>query len=154
PKCMVEIAGRPLLAHISDTFRSVGVKDIVVVRGYQKDRVNLTSLRYLDNDDYASTQEVHSLLQAESELEGPCLVSYGDVLFRKYIPQQLMDIEDDFAIAVDANWRESRNRGRVTDFVTCTEPNSKEAFHRQVFLRNISTDEKADAVHGEWMGFL
>lgn len=153
PKCMVSIAGKPLLAHIADTYRTLGIKDITVVRGYCKERVDLTSIGYVDNDEFAQTQEVFSLYQAREHLTGNTVISYGDVLFRKYIAQQLMDMDGDFSIAVDANWRESPNATRNADYVVCSEPNSREAYHRKIVLADIHT--RADqSIHGEWMGFL
>ena len=154
PKCMVEIAGKPLLAHIADTYRSIGIKDITAVRGYCKTGVNLTSLSYVDNDEYSQTQEVYSLYQARAALQGNCIVSYGDVLFRKYIPQQLIDMPGDISVAVDTNWRESRNAGRTADYVTCSEPHSRESFYRSITLREFHTSSEAAQIHGEWMGFL
>ncbi len=154
PKCMVEISGRPLLAHIADTYRSIGIKDITAVRGYCKERVDITSIAYVDNDQYAQTQEVFSLYQARQALSGNCIVSYGDVLFRKYIAQQLMDLDGDIAVAVDANWRDSRNAARTADYVSCSEPNTRESFYRRIALKDIHTNPQAPEIHGEWMGFL
>jgi len=152
PKCMVDIKGKPLLAHIADAMRSIGIKDLVCVRGYAKESVNLTSIRYFDNDEFESTQEVYSLYCARSSLQGNVIICYGDVLFKKYIPQELADLEEDFVIAVDADWQTSRNRNRVADFITATEPNSRSAFYHSVYLQKIPAPE--GAIHGEWMGFL
>ena len=156
PKCMVDIAGRPLLGHIADTYRSIGIKDITVVRGYIKEKVDLTSLNYVDNDEFATTQEVYSLYQARDNLTGNVIISYGDVLFRKYIPQQLAETESDadFAIIADANWKESRNIGRLTDYVVCSEPNSRSAFYHKIKLTDITNDGSHESIHGEYMGFL
>ncbi|MBE7438132.1 MAG: phosphoenolpyruvate mutase [Spirochaetales bacterium] len=153
PKCMVDIKGRPLLAHIADSLRSIGIKDLVCVRGYGKESVNLTSIRYFDNDDFESTQEVFSLYTARSCLSGNVIVCYGDVLFKKYIPQELADLEADFAVAVDADWQTSRNRNRVADYITASEPNSRSAFYHPVYLKKIPAEE-GHGIHGEWMGFL
>ena len=153
PKAMVSLGGKPLLAHILETYRSVTVKELSVVRGYRKDAVNLANVKYFDNDAFASTQEVSSLAAAAEALEGDVLVSYGDVLLKKYILQELIDCEDDVAVMVDADHAESRNRGRAADFVSCSEPNSRRAFQNHVTLKGFRP-ERADAVHGEWMGVV
>jgi len=154
PKCMVDIAGKPLLAHIIDTYRSAGIKDITAVRGYEKETVNLTGVKYVDNDDYADTQEVYSLIQAREQFQNGCIISYGDVLFKKCILSQLLDAEDDFVVMADVNWEESRNRERVADFISCSEPNSKRSFHRRVTLKELISDFDNDQIDAEWMGFL
>jgi phosphoenolpyruvate phosphomutase len=154
PKCMVDVAGKPLLARVANAYRAAGIKDLTVVRGYKKDAVNVTSVAYVDNDDYASTQEALSLKKAASALTGPAIISYGDVLFKKYIVQQLIDTDDDFVVAVDTDWRDSRNRGRLADYVVCSAPNGKRSFASRVVVNDLVTDVEAPGVTGEWMGFL
>ncbi|MBM4376864.1 MAG: phosphoenolpyruvate mutase [Deltaproteobacteria bacterium] len=154
PKAMLDVKGQPLLSHIASTFRDAGVKDITVVRGFKKEAFNLTSLTYVDNDAYETTQEVVSLARAKDALSGQTVISYGDVLFKKYIVQELIETTDDFVICVDAAWQSSRNKGRSADFVTCSQPSSKRAFYEKVTLRDFVTDGERSDVAGEWMGFL
>jgi phosphoenolpyruvate phosphomutase len=151
PKAMVNIGGRPLLWHILSTYRAAGVKDLAVVRGYKKDAVDLPNVKYFDNDAYATTQEASSLATALAAIEGDVIVSYGDVLLKKYIVQELIETDDDCAIMVDTNYQESRNRGRTADYVSCSEPSSKRAFYETVTLKGFRTADATD-VHGEWMG--
>ena len=153
PKAMVSLAGKPLLAHILETYRSVNVKELSVVRGYKKETVNLANVKYFDNDAFATTQEVSSLAAATEALEGDVIVSYGDVLLKKYILQELIDTDDDVVVMVDSNHAESRNRGRSADFVSCSEPNSRRAYQNVVTLKGFRP-EREDAVHGEWMGIV
>jgi phosphoenolpyruvate phosphomutase len=125
-----------------------------VVRGYKKATVDLPSLTYVDNDDFATTQEVVSLSKAADSLEGATVVSYGDVLFKKYILQQLVDSDADFAVAVDADWRESRNKNRLADYAVCSQPNSKKTLLGKVTLKDMVSDPESPGIEGEWMGFL
>lgn len=154
PKCMVNVSGAPVLAHILATYRAAGIKDIAVIRGYKKESVNVAGVEFFDNDDETEPSEAYSLFKARDALQGDCLISYGDVLFKKYIPQELMEVDADFAVIVDANWPESRNRDRYADYVTCSEPNSQRSFYNSVTLRNIDGHMPAAEIHGEWMGFL
>jgi phosphoenolpyruvate phosphomutase len=154
PKSMVNIAGHPLLWHVLETYRAAGIKDLAVVRGYKKEAVNLANVKYYDNDQYATTQEVSSLAAALDAIEGDVIVSYGDVLFKKYIAQELVETDDDIVVMVDANHQESRNRGRVADYVTCSEPNSRRAFYNTVTLKSFRPEASNAEVHGEWMGIV
>jgi phosphoenolpyruvate phosphomutase len=157
PKAMVKVRGEPLLAHIVSTYQAVGLNGVTVVRGYRKDAVQLPELTYVDNDDYATTGELYSLhlaLEETADQDEALVVSYGDVLFRKYILEALTETEDDFAIAADANWLESVNRHRSADYVRCSMPNSRHAFYSQVTLEEIRDDIAPDEIHGEWMGLL
>lgn len=156
PKAMVEIGGAPLLSHITAAYNAVGIKKITVVRGFGKQMMNLPGPDYVDNDEFADTGELFSLQTALAKLddEQDTIISYGDVLFNKYIPQALSEEKDEFVIAVDTNWRESVNRHRLADYVRCSHPNSRQAFGSRIVLERIGADLPEGAIHGEWMGFL
>ncbi|MCS6291961.1 MAG: phosphoenolpyruvate mutase [Nitrospira sp.] len=157
PKTMVKVQGTPILTHIADAYNAVGIKDIVVVRGYKKETVNLPNLTYVDNDDYASTGELASLLKALQSRKGRAqqtLISYGDVLFNKYIPQSLCQEPDDCVIFLDSNWREQTSYARLGGFAECTVPNSRRAFNAKVYLKQLGNEIPETAIHGVWMGFL
>ena len=157
PKTMVSIRGIPMLSHIVDAYNGVGIKNIAVVRGYKKEAVDLPNLAYVDNDDYAATGELDSLLKA-LQAKGPhdqdIIISYGDVLFNSYIPQALLQEKEDFVIFVDSNWQEKTSYTRLGGFAECTAPNSRKAFNTQIHLKQLGTAIPSDRIHGVWMGFL
>lgn len=158
PKTMIRAGGRTLLEHIVDSYNASNIKDITVVRGYQKSQVNIPSLRYVDNDDFDTTSELVSLEKALIEVkELPCaslIVSYGDVLFRKYIIDLLKESDATFVIVVDVNWQESRNKNRDADYVHASQAHSRMAYHKDVELLKIGSALSEQAIHGEWMGLL
>lgn len=157
PKTMVNIQGAPILSHIVDAYNAVGIKDILVVRGYRKEAVNLPNLTYIDNDEFAETGELYSLskaLHSRNKHFQPTIVSYGDVLFNKYIPQALGQAQDDCVIFVDSNWQDRSSYARLDGFVECTVPNSRKAFNAKVYLTKLGHDVPSEAIHGVWMGFL
>ena len=84
PKTMVHIQGTPILSRIVDAYNAVGIKDIVVVRGYKKEAVNLPNLTYVDNDDYADTGELDSLLKA-LQLPERTRAEHGHLLRRRAV---------------------------------------------------------------------
>jgi phosphoenolpyruvate phosphomutase len=157
PKTMVKIQGTPILSHIVDAYNAVGIKDIVVIRGYKKEAVNLPTLTYVDNDDFADTGELDSLLKALQSRKGPAqdtIISYGDVLFNKYIPQSLCQETDDCVIFVDSNWQEQCSYARLGGFTECTIPNSRRAFNAKIYLKQLGDAVPQASIHGVWMGFL
>ncbi len=157
PKIMIKINGRPILSHIVNSFNAVGIKHITVVRGYLKETVNLPNIQYVDNDEYATRGELRSLQKALATLQGAekdMIITYGDLLFNKFIPQILAEDNHDFVVAVDTNWQESVNRDRKADYVSCSMAHSRQSFNKPVFLQEISYHMAKEARHGEWMGFL
>jgi len=164
PKAMVRIGDRPLLAHIVASYQAAGMRDITVVRGYRKEAVDVPDLAYVDNDDYADTGELHSLWKGLASRDwgaGGLVVSYGDVLFRKYVLDHLRELDQrdvrdaaDVVIPVDTQWRDSANRGREADYVACSHPYSRAHYSRRVLLQKMSADLPQNGIHGEWMGLM
>ncbi len=161
PKTMVEVRGQPLLGHIVAAYNASGIKDITVVRGYRPEAVNLPALNYVDNPDFADTSELlsldYALKAADGNVEanqGDLYVSFGDVIFKRYILDGLAEQEADFVIAVDTNWGASANRDRAADYVRCSEPYSRQVFYRDVTLKAAGEEFAEDDIHGEWMGVL
>ena len=155
PKCMIDIRGQPLLRRLASTFSQGNIKNITVVRGYKKETVNLPFIEYVDNDAYESTGEVSSLNAAIENLKNPSIIAYGDILFRHYILDQLLEAEGDMVLVVDALWRQkdSNPSSRTRDFVTCTEEfDSSYLGNEGVRLMNIAHDIPENEIHGEWIG--
>ena len=157
PKAMIPVRGKPLLSHIVSGYNAVGLKRISVVTGYRSDAFTLAGLQYVNNPDFSNSGELASLalaLEADPDDGSDLYISYGDVLFKQYILDILSDVDSPFAIVVDADWRDSVNRGRPADYVTCTEPHSRHSFYHKVLLEDVAEDIQEDRIHGEWMGFL
>lgn len=156
PKCMVEVQGQPLLRRLTRTFRQTGIRDVAVVRGYAKDAVDLPNLTYLDNDDYETTGEASSLATAIDRLTGDTVIAYGDIMFRRYILDALLDIEGDIVLAVDSMWRERTDRSESSsrDLVKCSRAFSPSFIEDDpVLLEGIlASQAEADDTTGEWIG--
>ena len=157
PKTMVKVQGAPILAHIVDAYNAVGIKDITVVRGYRKEAVTLPNLTYLDNDEFAETGELDSLDKALRGRKGGAkdlIISYGDVLFNKYIPQALCQEKEDFVVFVDSDWQSQSSYDRLGGFAECSLPNSKKSFNAKIYLKQLGAEVPRERTHGVWMGFL
>ncbi len=153
PKTMIPVDGKPILGHIVDAYRASNVRDLVVVRGYAKDSVNLQNVTYVDNDAWETTSELASLAAAKASLEGPCLVSYGDVIFRKYVLDEMLETEGDFVVAVDS-MTPGEAPARRADWAVCSEPHSRTTILREVALKDIVNDPKDKGITGQWTGLL
>jgi len=158
PKAMVEVRGEPLLGHILSAYNSAGIKQLDVVTGFRAEAVDLPGLATVHNPDFADTGELlslHCALEALPADAGSDLyVSFGDVIFRRYILDSLAEAGADFVIAVDTDWQASVNRARAADYVTCSEPNSRHAFYREVTLAEAGENIPDEKRHGEWTSHL
>ena len=153
---MVAVGGVPLLQRIVDTYRRAGIQRLTVVRGYAASAVDLPGLTYADNTRWEEGGELVSLVHGldACDGDGDLLVSYGDVLFKRYIVEQLLDARADWSIAVDTHWHESVNRGRDADYVHCSAAHLRSSHVDGVELRALGSTMSEDRIHGEWMGFL
>ncbi|HEV8242972.1 MAG TPA: isocitrate lyase/phosphoenolpyruvate mutase family protein, partial [Nitrospirales bacterium] len=104
PKCLLDIKGKTILERQVAALNDVNIKDIVVIRGYQKDKIALPNLRYYDNDRYEETGELASIFCAERELKGRCLLLYSDIIFETGILQKLLKSPADITVVIDQAW--------------------------------------------------
>jgi L-glutamine-phosphate cytidylyltransferase len=105
PKCMVEYQGRPLIEHVLHALRENGVSDIVAVRGYKPEALRCAGVRFYDNPRYLTTNMVTTLFCAEPELQGDVIISYSDIVYSPTVIERLLDVDAEFAVVVDRDWR-------------------------------------------------
>jgi phosphoenolpyruvate phosphomutase len=108
PKALLDIKGRSILERQIETLNACNIKDIAVVRGYQKDKFTLPNIRYYDNEYYEKNFDLASLFCAEAELRGRCLVLYGDILFDRSVLEKLLRSDKDISLVVDRAWYDQR----------------------------------------------
>lgn len=154
PKAMVSVGGTPLLHRLVDQFRAARIKDIIVVRGYGKQEVAALGVHFVDNDEFENTGELLSLAKALDFLEGEVVLSFGDILFRKYILQNLLLEEGDLVVTVDAAWQRRGQAKGYIDYVTATRAYSLKYSEEAVLLGDMGPNLPSAKIHGEWIGLI
>jgi choline kinase len=108
PKCLVPVAGRPVLGRQIDALQRAGVDDVTVVAGYLAPQVidfcrpfgDLVSV--IVNTDYDSTNNMYSLQLALRGREAEAaLICNGDVVFEPGIVESIVRGGDGSFIAVE-----------------------------------------------------
>jgi choline kinase len=91
PKCMVRVAGQPILHWQLRAFAAAGLFDIVVVRGYLGDRIDggRASLSFVDNHDWAHNNILASLLCAAEHMPDGFFFSYSDIVYTPEVVARL-----------------------------------------------------------------
>ena len=69
PKGMLSFVGKTIIERQIEMFRKCGITDIIVVRGYASEKIQYSDVRYYDNEDYANTNMVESLMAAKEEFD-------------------------------------------------------------------------------------
>jgi len=104
PKCMIEINGKTILQRQIEIFHQCGITDITIVRGYKKEKINYTGVKYVYNVNYRRNNILESLMYAESEMNDEFICSYSDILFDKSVLEKLLKSKEDFSMVVDTDW--------------------------------------------------
>ena len=118
PKPMVPVANRPLLEHVVEAVTAADVDRIVLVVGYEQERIRN---HFGDGDDWGVAIEYveqstqlgtgHAVLQVESVVDGPFVVLNGDRIVDPAIVSRVRDRARDgdcpaMAVTTVANPRE------------------------------------------------
>lgn len=106
PKCLVELAGRPLLAWQLDALRQAGITDITVVTGYRSEQIAPFGLATRHNPNYACTNMVGSLMCAADLFDGrdDVLIAYADIVYEPRIVRALVACTEAICTTVDQLW--------------------------------------------------
>jgi phosphoenolpyruvate phosphomutase len=160
PKAMLEVKGRSILERQMEVLQGVGVHDVVVVRGYKKEQIDVPGARFVDNDRFAETGELYSLFRAEHELTGPFIFLYGDIIFEPSVLEKCLRTRADVAIVVDRAFHDayraglSLPAGPLDLVVTETPPNGRRFVAPEGGSRvlRIGPEVSASEAHGEFIG--
>jgi len=107
PKCLVEINGRSILERQLDAYRAAGVDDLIIVRGYRKESIQIPGARYFDNDAFRENNILTSLFYAEAVMDREFLFSYSDIVFRPEVVRRAIETEGDYSLVIDRLWHEA-----------------------------------------------
>lgn len=106
PKCLVEVAGKPLLEHQLAVMHACGLRDIHIVGGYRADQLDRPELTLHINARFAETNMVATLFAAETIManESDLIIAYGDIVYEPDVLRKLMACDAPVALAVDLEW--------------------------------------------------
>ena len=111
PKCLIPLrkSGENLLSRYLDSFRKTGLKDVVIVCGYQKEKIKKEcgkkggslNIRFVFNKEYRKGSLL-SLYTAGHELDGDCLIMDADVYFPTKALERLLKSRFQTAFLIDS----------------------------------------------------
>jgi len=155
PKVMIPVAGKTVLRRLVDKFKAQGINDITVVGGYRSEAIDAQGVKLVVNDDWENSSELESLACALDALSDNTVLLYGDLLFRTYILNNLMDWESDLLVVVDSSPLEHAP-GNKNDLAYCSAPDDRAMYQQKVSLQRISSDPawQGRAPDGRWVGML
>ncbi|MCK4429435.1 MAG: phosphoenolpyruvate mutase, partial [Candidatus Aenigmarchaeota archaeon] len=127
PKAMLEIKGKSILQRQVDVLNKTGLRDIAVIRGYQKDKFNVSGVKYIDNKNYSISSILYSLFCAEEEMKKGFIYINSDILFNEKIIKRILDSDEDIILVADNSYEHHKhNIEKELDLVLTKYPRSKE----------------------------
>lgn len=156
PKCLVELAGRPLLEWQLSALRTVGLERVLVVRGYAGHCLR-GDFATVENPRWAETNMVSSLLCAGgfagtffAEGGNRLVVSYADIVYHPDHVRRLLAAGQDIALTYDTRW-EALWSLRFADVLADAETFRQE----DGLLKEIGNRPSSPVqIHGQYMGLL
>lgn len=107
PKCLVRVAGKPLIDHLRLAIEEVKWTSQIIVGGYEAGKLRGLGFSVIENSDYETTTMVDSLELACDRLVEDFLIVYGDVIIPKSLVDDMVSAPDGIAVAVDPDWLRS-----------------------------------------------
>ena len=155
PKVMLSISGKPLLRRLVDEFKNQGINQITVVAGYKADAIDVAGIKVCLNREYENTGELVSLTCAMDSFHDDMLIMYGDLLFRSYILNDLLDHDGDIVVVVDSLFKTMHISG-MPDYAYCSQPDDRSLFNQEILLDHVSETEipGKGKPSGRWIGML
>jgi phosphoenolpyruvate phosphomutase len=151
PKTLLKISGKTILDTQIDAFNQIGIKDVTVVRGFAKETI-AGNFRTIDNDQFENTTELYSLFLACDEIKQNTVISYGDLVFRNYILNDLLNDNNDMTIIADADFE--IGAPAYHDYIRTDLPYSKRLYMQSAKLERVSSVMPANEITGEFIGLF
>lgn len=131
PKTMIRINDKPILGHILSNLKECGIKDVLIGTGYMDEKIREyvgtgsqwgLNVNYCHNEDYATTENIYSVMLAGEELQGEeFILINADDLFPPTIISKIMRTPGHIVLAVDGEgtlgseeMKVKVNNGKVT----------------------------------------
>lgn len=154
PKVMLPVGGKPLLQRLVTSFKKRGVNQITVVGGYKAETINVEGIELIINERFAETGELGSLRCALAQFSDQMLITYGDLLFRGYVLEDLLESPHPITVVVDS-MTEAQHISGSPDYAWCNANDDRAMLSQDVELTHIG-NELADRTEpqGRWIGML
>jgi choline kinase len=112
PKTLLSVGGITILERMLTSIQSCGIDEIVVVVGYQHERIETfvcnkfpeLNVRFVVNNRYGETNTGYSLMLAEEFMAGSSFVKFdGDVVFDEKVLRRLLASAEENCLCIDRN---------------------------------------------------
>lgn len=124
PVAMLDVNGKPILQRTIENLNNVGIQNVIVVAGYQGDKISNEGIIKIKNPNYKCTGVMGSIMAAEEYLgqAGKNLIIYSDILFEKDVIEKLIKNNGDIVLVMDASYQQNKFPKKNLDLITAKNP--------------------------------
>ena len=153
PKCLVELAGAPILEHQIRTLKNCKISNIHLVGGYLSEQLIEYDARLHVNKNYETTNMVASLFCASEELNGndDVIISYGDIVYQKSVLKKLLCSDAEISLVIDKSWYNYWS-ARMDNPLSDAETLKIEMFDKVVDIGR--KPKNSDEIQGQYTGLI
>ena len=151
PKCMLDFGGKTLLQRQIDSYKKNGIKDISLIKGYKKEKINYKGIKYFENPDYRNNNILNSIFYGEEVINGNIIISYSDILFDPMVVKRALETDHDISVVVDIDWR-GYYVGRKDHPISEAENVIFNSNNQVIKIGKINTGN--EDIHGEFIGMI
>ncbi len=106
PKGLLKVGDREIIKESLDRIGKGGIKDVIMVTGYRNDQLEQAlsdeypHVRYLKNEEYASSGSMHSLFHVLDQVKTGFLLLESDLLYEDRCITELIESEEETEILI------------------------------------------------------
>ena len=149
PKSLVKFGEMSLLERMIKMFHKHGIKDISIITGYKKEKIDFSEITYFENKNYENNSTLESLFSGEEKILDSTIITYSDIIFEEKILEELLNSKNNISVVVDKNWKEYW-RLRIDE--TIDEATETAIFNNKKMITSIGM--KNSNANGHFIGLM
>ena len=147
PKCLLDVKGKTILERQIENIRGCGINDIIIIKGYKQELIDIPDVKYYINPDFENNGIVTSLFFAEKEMNTDFIFLYSDIIFDKRLLEKLLKNNADVCLVADLDWKK-----RYDERVKLSTGEVELVEVRNDYITKIGKNINPKKGHGEFIG--
>lgn len=141
-----------------DAFKTNGILDLSIIRGYKKEKISFPNVTYFENSDFMTNNILHSLMNARPKIEQAIsskediIVSYSDIWYEPAVVRQLIQSKELISAVVDTDWEEYYEGRTDHPIEEAENVIFDDSQHILKIGKHIITEKKLKENQGEFIG--
>ena len=104
PKALTKINNKSLLEHQIGILKNVGLRDIIVVTGYEAEHFNISGITYINNENWMNTYAMHSIMLAKEKMKNGFILLYPDIILDEELMKRFLKVDADVTLIGDSSY--------------------------------------------------